>query len=316
MNLQHRQKGLLWFPTYGVQFDASYEFKNDTASARSVTALFPLETSSSVYDGFRVTEQSGAARTVAVSADGARFTATLAPGERLAFGVHYKARGRSAWRYGLSGGTGRVDRFRMVMTTDFADVDFPPGSLSPSKHGAKGGGWEGEWRFDSLVANAGIGVDLPQKLNPGPLASRITFFAPVGLLFFMFVASVLGAAKKLSLHPMHYFFIGCAFFAFHLLFAYTVDHIALAPAFVLASTVSLGLVVSYAHWFLGLKRALLFMALPQFLYLVLFSATFFWQGFTGLVIAVGAIVTLFAIMQVVGRVRWDDAFQKPVVEPG
>jgi hypothetical protein len=309
LHLEHRQKGLLWFPTYGVEFDSNYEFKNDTAVSRAVTVLFPLETGNSVYDGFRITEESGAARPIAVTSDGARFSTTLAPGERLAFGVRYKARGRSAWRYSLTRGAGRVDRFHMVLATDFPNIDFPAGSLSPSKHGPSGSGWQGEWRFDSLVANAGIGIELPQKLNPGPLASRITFFAPVGLLFFLFVASVLGAARKMRLHPMHYFFIGCAFFAFHLLFAYTVDHIALATAFLVSSSVSFALLVSYAHWFVGLKRALLFLGFPQLLYLVLFSATFFWQGFTGLAIAVGAILTLFVIMQIVGRVRWDEAFQ-------
>jgi inner membrane protein involved in colicin E2 resistance len=315
LRLEHRQKGLLWFPTYAVDFDSKYEFKNGTAVPRNVTALFPLETGNSVYDGFRITDASGAARSIAVASDGARFTTTLAPGERLTFGVRYKARGRSAWRYSLSRGAGRVDQFRMVVTTDFPNVDFPAGSLSPSKHALNNGGWQGEWRFDSLVASAGIGIELPQKLNPGPLASRITFFAPVGLLFFLFVASVLGAAKKMRLHPMHYFFIGCAFFAFHLLFAYTVDHITLATAFLLSSSVSLVLVVSYAHWFMGLKRALLFLALPQLLYLVLFSATFFWQGFTGLAIAVGAILTLFVIMQIVGRVRWDETFERRPLAP-
>jgi inner membrane protein involved in colicin E2 resistance len=127
-------------------------------------------------------------------------------------------------------------------------------------------------------------------------------------LFFVFAASVLGAAKTMRLHPMHYFFIGCAFFAFHLLFAYTVDHIALFTAFMISSSVSLALVISYARWFLGLKRALVCLAFPQLLYLVLFSATFFWQGFTGLAIAVGAILTLFVIMQIVGRIRWEEAF--------
>jgi hypothetical protein len=263
-----------------------------------------------VYDGFRISEPTGAARPITVSSDGARFSATLAPGETLAFGVRYRARGRSQWRYSLTQGAGRVDRFHLLLATDFANVDFPAGTLSPSKHATTGSTWRGEWKFDSLVANAGIGIDLPQKLNPGPLASRITFFAPVGLLFFLFVASVLGAARKVALHPMHYFFIGCAFFAFHLLFAYTVDHLALPTAFVISSVVSLALVISYAHWFLGLKRTLLFLALPQFLYLVLFSATFFWQGFTGLAIAIGAVLTLFVIMQLVGRVRWDETFQR------
>jgi inner membrane protein involved in colicin E2 resistance len=315
LQLEHRRKGLLWFPTYGVDFDANYEFQNDTALPRAVTALFPLETSNSVYDGFRISDGAGAARAVTVASDGARFTATLAPGERLAFGVRYRARGRSVWRYSLTEGAGSVDRFRLAMTTDFPNVDFPAGSLSPSKHGVSGSGWNGEWRFDSLVANAALGVELPQKLNPGPLASRITFFAPVGLLFFLFVASVLGAARKMTLHPMHYFFIGCAFFAFHLLFAYTVDHIALPAAFLVSSLVSLALVVSYARWFLGLKRALLYLAFPQFLYLVLFSATFFWQGFTGLAIVVGAVLTLFVIMQIVGRVRWDETFQRRPLPP-
>jgi len=76
----------------------------------------------------------------------------------------------------------------------------------------------------------------------------------------------------------------------------------------ISSSVSLALVISYAHWFLGLKRALVFLAFPQLLYLVLFSATFFWQGFTGLAITVGAILTLFVIMQIVGRIRWEEAF--------
>lgn len=327
--LEHRQKGLLWFPTYALDFGARYEFTNDTDAARDVTVRFPLDscagemraehrgsaacTSNSVYDGFRIEDERGGRRAIVVENNVARFAQKLAPGEKLSFNVRYKARGRSSFRYALTQGTGRVDGFRMRVSTDFAKVDFPPGTLSPSKHGPTQQGWLGEWSFDSLVANAGIGVDLPQKLNPGPLASRITFFAPVGLLFFLFVVSVLSAASASRLHPMHYFFIGCAFFAFHLLFAYTVDHIALAQAFAVASATSLLLVVSYGRLFLGLRRAAVLLGVPQLVYLVLFSATFFWEGYTGLAVAVGAIVTLFVIMQITGRVRWDQAFARPQV---
>jgi len=325
--LEHRQKGLLWFPTYGVDFGARYEFTNDSDAPRDVTVRFPLDscasdvpveqraspacTSNSVYDGFRIDDARGARRSIVVENNVARFAQKLAPGEKLAFDVRYQARGRSSFRYALTQGTGRVDGFRMRVSTDFSKVDFPAGTLSPSKHGPTERGWLGEWKFDSLVANAGIGVDLPQKLNPGPLASRITFFAPVGLLFFMFVVSVLSAASAARLHPMHYFFIGCAFFAFHLLFAYTVDHVALAQAFGIASATSLLLVVSYGRLFLGLRRAAVLLGIPQLVYLVLFSATFFWEGYTGLAVAVGAIVTLFVIMQITGRVRWDQAFARP-----
>ena len=34
LTLRHRQKGLLWFPTYGVDFGGRYEFLNDTRRSR------------------------------------------------------------------------------------------------------------------------------------------------------------------------------------------------------------------------------------------------------------------------------------------
>jgi hypothetical protein len=308
LSLRHRQKGLLWFPTYGVDFGGRYEFVNDTREERQVEARFPLEGAGAVFDGFRIAGGDGAPRAYQVVENVARFTAALGAGEKLVFDVHYRARGRSSFHYAVTQGTGRVERFVMKMSTDFAAVDFPSGTLSPSSHATSGAGWNGEWRFDSLVASAGIGVELPQKLNPGPLASRITFFAPVGLLFFMFVASVLSAARGARLHPMHYLFIGCAFFAFHLLFAYTVDRLTVEVAFAVAAAVSTFLVVSYGRLFLGLRSAILLLSVPQILYLVLFSATFFLEGYTGLAVTVGAVLTLFVIMQMTGRIRWDEAF--------
>lgn len=47
--------------------------------------------------------------------------------------------------------------------------------------------------------------------------------------------------------------------------------------------------------------------LAQFVYLVLFSYAFF-EGLTGLTIAIGAIVTLFVVMQMTGRIRWSEKF--------
>ena len=38
-------------------------------------------------------------------------------------------------------------------------------------------------------------MDPPDRLNPGPLAARITFFAPVSLLFFFTVMVILGVLR-------------------------------------------------------------------------------------------------------------------------
>ena len=168
------------------------------------------------------------------------------------------------------------------------------------------GGWRGEWKFDRLIAGMSIAIELPQRTNPGPLASRITFFAPVGLLFFFFVVAVRAAAVKEHMHPLNYFFLGCAFFAFHLLFAYLVDHLAIAPALVIASATSVFLVASYARLFLSARFVYVDMVVAQLLYLVLFSTSFLWKGYTGLAITLGAVVTLFVMMQFTGRKKTDE----------
>jgi inner membrane protein involved in colicin E2 resistance len=103
---------------------------------------------------------------------------------------------------------------------------------------------------------------------------------------------------------MHYFFLAAAFFAFHLLLAYLADHISIHAAFAICSAVSIFLVVSYLRIVVNATFAWREAALAQFVYLVLFSYAFFFQGFTGLAITIGAIISLFAAMQVTARIDW------------
>ena len=72
------------------------------------------------------------------------------------------------------------------------------------------------------------GVSDASICSNSALASRITFFAPVGLLFFFSVVAIFAAAQRREIHPLNYLFFGCAFFAYHLLFSYLVDHLDIA----------------------------------------------------------------------------------------
>ena len=65
------------------------------------------------------------------------------------------------------------------------------------------------WSFANLISGQAIGMELPERLNPGPFAARVTFFAPVSLLFFLTVMVMVGATSGPALHPMHYWFIAC-----------------------------------------------------------------------------------------------------------
>ena len=298
LHLVQRQKGLLWFPTYDIELQGRYRLANDSDETRRIDFSVPLPGDHAVFDGFAVLDDDGRAQELRVDGSNIVWSAILGANEARTFHVSVKSRGTSRFGYAL-GGDARD--FRLLVETDFARVDFPAGTMSPTSHHASDGTWRGEWKFERLIAGTGIALDLPQRVNPGPLASRITFFAPVGLLFFFFVVAVRASARGERIHPLNYYFFGCAFFAFHLLFAYLVDQVAIGPAFAIASLTSVFLVVSYARLFVSLRFAVLDMGIAQLLYLVLFSATFLWKGYTGLSITVGAVVTLFVMMQFTGR---------------
>jgi inner membrane protein involved in colicin E2 resistance len=181
--------------------------------------------------------------------------------------------------------------------------------LSPTEKQRSARGWQLDWRYQNLLSGYRIAMAMPAKLQPGPLASEISTFAPVSLFFFFFVVFILTVTRDIELHPMNYFFLAAAFFAFHLLLAYLVDHFDLYLSFVLASVVSVLLVVTYLRIVVGTRFAFREAALAQTLYLVLFSFAFFFRGYTGLSITVGAVLTLFVAMQMTGKVRWAEKFK-------
>ena len=59
------------------------------------------------------------------------------------------------------------------------------------------------------------------------------------------------------------------------------------------------------------RFAYLEIGLSQFVYLVLFSYTYFFEGYTGLAVTILCIITLFMVMQFTGKVDWEKVFQKP-----
>ena len=158
-------------------------------------------------------------------------------------------------------------------------------------------------------------MTMPEKLQPGPLAGQISYFAPISLFFFFFLMFIISTLRNIDLHPLNYFFLACAFFAFHLLLAYLVDHISIHAAMVISSFVSITLVVSYLRLVVGIRFAALEAGIAQLIYLVLFSYAFFWKGFTGLAITVISIVTLFVVMQATGRIRWSERLMRRIPPP-
>jgi hypothetical protein len=309
--LDQRRKGLLWYDTYGVTFRGGWTIRNPDDEPRRAVVQLKFPSTEAIYDAFHFTVNGVAAAPVRDLSAGVQASVELPPRGEAAVDIGYDSRGLGQWTYAFSqSGIAQVEDFVLAMRTNFDAIDFPAGSMSPTSKGPRAGGWELTWRFARLVTGQRIGMDLPNRINPGPLAARITWFAPVSLLFFLSVMVILGVLRDHSLHPMHYAFISAGFFSFHLLLAYLVDHLDINVSFVIASVVSIALVVSYLRGVVGTRFALREAGLAQFIFLVLFSYAFFFEGYTGLTVTIGAIVTLFVLMQLTTKVDWARVFAR------
>ena len=306
--LKYRQKGLLWYSTYGVDFTGSYIFRNTTQKPGTLAFNFRFPAANAVYDDLKLTVN-GAPVAFTNSNEAIQAELPLQVGEAVTLVVSYHSQGLDRWAYNFSGGVAQVRDFALVMNTDFKAIDFPDNALSPTVKRGTADGWQLAWEYNKLVSGCRIGLEMPQKLQPGPLAGEISYFAPVSLFFFFLVMLVITTIRGIEMHPVNYFFLASAFFAFHLLMAYLVDHISIHLAFAISSAASIFLVVSYLRLVVGLRFALVEAGLAQFIYLVLFSYAFFFEGFTGLAITIGSIVTLFVLMQITGRIRWTEKLE-------
>lgn len=310
LKLEHRKKGLLWYSTYNVVFSGRYEIVNSSEKDRNITFDFKFPVQRAVYDDFRFLVGGREIQDVQISSGNITRDIRLSAGQSKIIEISYESQGMDEWSYDFGSDINPVKNFSLVLNTDFADIDFPPESISPTDKERTGNGWKLTWRYSNLLTGAKIGMITPRKLNPGPWVSRVTATAPVSLFLFFFLLFVFTTIRKLRIHPMNYFFIGAAFFSFHLLLAYLVDHISIHMAFWICSAVSIFLVVSYMRLVVGARFAFVEIALSQLVYLVFFSYTFFFKGYTGLSITILCISTLFIIMQVTGKVDWNKVFAK------
>ena len=304
--LEQRQKGLLWYNLYSVGFTSHYVIRNDTNS-RQLALHFPFPSAQGTYTDFHCSI-GGQPVASATAASQGKAAFVLAPGAQTTIDISYRSRGMESWNYRFGDGVQPVNDLDLTMTTNFDAIDFPAQTLLPSSEDRTGEGWTLHWNYGTIVTGNGIGLTVPYPLQPGPLAQRITFWAPVALLFYIFVMLVITTLRNIDLHPVNYFFLAASFFAFHLLFAYLVDRLPLAPAFIICSLVSMGLTISYLRLVVGLRFAAVESGLAQLVYLVLFSYALFNEGWSGLSITIGVIATLFVVMQVTGRIRWSERF--------
>src|SRR5256714_5920745 len=152
LNLEHRQKGLLWYSTYKVAFDGAYSFHNPSDKDQNIIFKLDFPTAQAIYDDliFAVNDLPVALTNGKNSASG---TVRIKAGAAATLKVGYKSQGLNDWRYSFGGNNtkneagqpvatdvAQVRNFSLKMTTNFKDIDFPDNTLSPSRKTENAGG--------------------------------------------------------------------------------------------------------------------------------------------------------------------------------
>lgn len=308
--LEYRKKGLLWYSVYGIAFDGTYEVVNNTGKQRDFFFEYSFPTADGIYDNFSLSVDGEKVRDFKPIAGRMVQAIKIKPGQAKRVRITYTSRGMDEWWYVFGSGVSHIKNFKLTMTTDFDKIDFSENTVSPTQKKMRDKGWQLNWEYDDLISGIQISIAMPHRVNPGPFVSRVTFFAPISLFLFFFLMFIITTLKEIKIHPMNFFFIGAAYFSFHLLLAYLADHIDIHFSLLISSVVSIFLVISYMKLVVGSRFAFLETGISQFVYLVLFSYTFFLTGYTGLAITILCIITLFIVMQLTAKIDWEQQFSK------
>ncbi|HEY5074256.1 MAG TPA: inner membrane CreD family protein, partial [Pyrinomonadaceae bacterium] len=98
LNLEHRQKGLLWYSTYKVGFDGAYSFRNPSDKDQTITFTLNFPTAQAIYDDLVFTVDD-VPITLKNEKNIASGTARVAAGRTANLKVGYKSQGLNDWHY-------------------------------------------------------------------------------------------------------------------------------------------------------------------------------------------------------------------------
>lgn len=296
--LEHRRKGMLWYSTYRVNFDGKYELESP---AEGGSFHFPLPARGGMYSDFSVTVDGQPAESQLADS----VVVVPLPKGQHEVGVALTSQGLDSWSYQFRQGS-PTRSLELVMHTNFSQVDFPDGTVSPVSQKSYQNGLELKWSYARLLTGATIGIELPHRSNPGPRLISLCLWAPVGLLLFLGLTTVLALVDRVDLQPLHYFLLVSGFFSFHLLLVYLGDLVGIGWAFALAGAASTFVCVSYARRIAGSPFAYRRVAPALGLSLVLFSLAFLTEAYRGLLLVVLLVVCLHVVMQVTAEFDWDE----------
>ncbi|MDQ1707184.1 MAG: hypothetical protein QOJ88_395 [Pyrinomonadaceae bacterium] len=125
LDLEHRQKGLLWFSTYKVGFAGDYAFRNTSTKEQDVSFVLHFPATRAIYDDLVFTVN-GSPVGLSNQENAATGQVKVAAGEVAHLTVGYRSQGLNEWRYSFgSNDVSQVRAFSLRIKTTLRTLIFP-----------------------------------------------------------------------------------------------------------------------------------------------------------------------------------------------
>ncbi len=310
INLDPRKKGNLWFPTFKYSYKSEYIFKAKKIDKKQYIYL-QLGEENTIYNNIFLSINGKTINKKSVIAKKEAIEVIPDDNGYINIKFEYESSGLEDLEYIINkyDEISEINNFSLVINTDFEDYDFINSTMSPTTKEKTENGYKLTWELNEAITGKNIGIKIPNKLNPGEIISKVSFFSPIALFFFLIIILTLVLIFKINFHPMHFLLLSATFFSFSLMFSYFSDQMNIYLAFSISAIVSLILTVTYLRFFTPKIVYLVFAPLAQFIYLIVFSFSFFSDGLPGFIVTICSVITLFLIMQITGKLDWNEIFK-------
>lgn len=303
-----RQKGLLLYPGYDLQFEGKYVIKNYLPKKNKIHFRMALPSYAGNITNVSILLNGKDYKEDTNLADGIDWTGELEADEEKEIVITYRAQGSSSFQYSLGAEKIEMKQFHALIESDFENYDIPDYAMAPSKAESDANFSKLEWVGENIITGQNLSIEFEIKGNYGKLASKLFFYSPISLALFLALLLLLAIPNRVQLHPMNYLFIIISYFIFYLLGSYLVTFLDIVPGLLLSLLVSTLILLQYTIALKKGKEIVRYNLLSTLIFQWLFSIAFFFPEYTGLFITLATIGSFIYLSRVTAEIDWEDKF--------
>jgi hypothetical protein len=243
------------------------------------------------------------------SLQGIRWQTTLSPEEEREIEVRYKAKGVGSFAYSLDHNRRIRNLDAEIQVRGVAGTEVPNHALAPSAHTPGDDGDVFSWRYQGLIADQDIAIELPARLSlaqkvekMSPLFASLSFLTPALMVSFLACLAIALRLSEVRLGLEHYLLMGLGFFLFYPLLIFLASVLGLTAAAALSLLVIGGLVLVFLRKVESSPQPWVYAAFLLVVFLGLFSLGLLtrWRG---LLLTAGGILLVGFFMQLAARLK-------------